>query len=141
MIGSAGSTPALTTTSASRASSTSFSPACAVHRRAHAEDADQPLQVGDLMLEPTARRVTRSSASIDLSAREFAILQLLLERVGELVTRDAIIDQVWDGDTDLRSNVIDVHVAGLRAKIHRPFGTTTITTLRGAGYRVEPDPQ
>lgn len=113
----------------------------ALHRRAHSEDTTQPLQVGDLLLDPTARRVTRGGAGIDLSAREFSILQLLLERTGQLVTRDAILEEVWDGDTDLRSNVIDVHVASLRAKIDRPFGTATITTLRGAGYRVEPDPR
>jgi two-component system OmpR family response regulator len=57
-----------------------------------------------------------------------------------VVTRYTILQEVWDGDTDLRSNVIDVHVGSLRAKIDRPFGTTTITTLRGAGYRVEPSP-
>jgi two-component system OmpR family response regulator len=113
----------------------------ALHRRAHQEEANQPLEVGDLVLDPVARRVTRGSVEIELSAREFAILQLLLERAGQLVTRFDILDEVWDGETDLRSNVIDVHVASLRAKIDRPFGTSTITTLRGAGYRVEPDPR
>ncbi len=113
----------------------------ALHRRSRLEDPEQPLQVGDLILDPQARRVTRAGAELDLSAREFAILQLLLERAGQLVTRYTILDEVWDGDTDLRSNVIDVHVASLRAKIDRPFGTSTITTLRGAGYRVEPEPR
>jgi len=54
-----------------------------------------------------------------------------------LVTRLNILDEVWDGETDLKSNVIDVHVASLRSKIDKPFGTDTITTLRGAGYRLE----
>jgi two-component system OmpR family response regulator len=67
-------------------------------------------------------------------------LELLLQRRGELVTRFDILNEVWDGETDLRSNVIDVHVASLRAKIDRPFGTETITTLRGAGYRIDDDP-
>lgn len=113
----------------------------ALHRRAHLEDSDQTLQAGDLVLDPQARRATRAGQEIELSAREFAILQLLLERAGSVVTRYTILEEVWDGDTDLRSNVIDVHVASLRAKIDRPFGTSTITTLRGAGYRVEPDPR
>jgi two-component system OmpR family response regulator len=111
----------------------------ALHRRAHQDDAQRPLQVGDLVLDPQARRVARGQVPIELSAREFAILQLLLERAGQLVTRFTILDEVWDGDTDLHSNVIDVHVAALRAKIDRPFGTTTITTLRGSGYRLETD--
>ncbi len=114
----------------------------ALRRRAHAdeEDADQPLRVGDLVLDPAARRTTRDDTEIELSAREFDILRLLMERAGRVVTRFTILDEVWDGETDLRSNVIDVHVAGLRAKIDRPFGTQTITTLRGAGYRIDDIP-
>jgi two-component system OmpR family response regulator len=110
----------------------------ALHRRAHTDDSDEvPLRVGDLVLDARSRRTTRGEVEIELSAREFAILQLLLQRAGQLVTRSQILDEVWDGETDLRSNVIDVHVASLRAKIDRPFGTDTITTLRGAGYRID----
>jgi two-component system OmpR family response regulator len=90
------------------------------------------------VLDPEARRVHRGSTEIQLSAQEFDILQLLLSRAGRLVTRFAILDEVCDGDTDVRSNVIDVHVASVRAKIDRPFGTSTTTTLRGAGYRIDP---
>jgi two-component system OmpR family response regulator len=97
----------------------------------------QPLHAGTLVLDPAARRVQRDGVEVDLSAREFDILQLLLEHAGRVVTRFTILDEVWDGETDLRSNVIDVHVAALRAKIDRPFGTDTITTVRGTGYRVE----
>ena len=111
----------------------------ALHRRAAGDD-EQPLRVGDLVLDPASRRTTRGEVEIELSAREFDILRLLMERAGRLVTRFTILDEVWDGETDLRSNVIDVHVAGLRAKIDRPFGTSTITTLRGAGYRIDPAP-
>ena len=111
----------------------------ALHRRA-VGDEEQPLRVGDLVLDPASRRTTRGDEEIELSAREFDILQLLMERAGRLVTRFTILDEVWDGDTDLRSNVIDVHVASLRAKIDRPFGTSTITTLRGSGYRIDPVP-
>ncbi len=108
----------------------------ALHRRSQPE-VDHALKVGDLVLEREERRVSRAGTPIDLSVREFEILRLLMERAGRVVTRYTILDEVWDGETDLRSNVIDVHVGSLRAKIDRPFGTTTITTLRGAGYRVE----
>jgi two-component system OmpR family response regulator len=110
----------------------------ALYRRSRPEAADnQLLQVGDLMLDPEERRVSRAGTQIELSVREFDILRLLMERAGKVVSRYTILDEVWDGETDLRSNVIDVHVGSLRAKIDRPFGTTTIKTLRGAGYRVE----
>jgi two-component system OmpR family response regulator len=110
----------------------------ALYRRASiGESDDEPLIVDDLVLDPRSRRTTRRGVDIELSAREFDILHLLMRRAGRLVTRLNILDEVWDGETDLRSNVIDVHVASLRAKIDRPFGTNTITTLRGAGYRVD----
>jgi two-component system, OmpR family, response regulator len=109
----------------------------ALHRRSHGTADDRPLAVGDLTVDPGSHRVTRGGTAIELSAREFDILRLLVERVGKVVTRYAILDEVWDGETDLRSNVIDVHVASLRAKIDRPFGTETITTLRGVGYRID----
>lgn len=96
------------------------------------------VQVDDLVVDPTARLVTRAGTGIELSAREFDILHLLVARTGQVVTRYTILDEVWDGETDLHSNVIDVHLASIRAKIDRPFGTHTITTVRGAGYRVDP---
>lgn len=97
-----------------------------------------PFVVGDLVVDPEARRVTRGEVEIELTAREFDVLELLVSRAGRAVSRFTILDEVWDGDTDLRSNVIDVYLASIRAKIDRPFGTSTITTLRGAGYRVDP---
>jgi DNA-binding response OmpR family regulator len=97
-----------------------------------------PDPAGDLVVDPVARRVRRGDVEIELSAREFDILHLLVSRAGRVVSRFTILDEVWDGETDLRSNVIDVHLAAIRAKIDRPFGTSTITTLRGAGYRVDP---
>jgi DNA-binding response OmpR family regulator len=95
------------------------------------------VQVGDLVVDPIARRVHRGGTEVSLSAREFDILHLLASHVGQVVTRLTILDEVWDGETDLRSNVIDVHLASIRAKIDRPFGSSTITTIRGAGYRVD----
>lgn len=108
----------------------------ALYRRGTATN-EAPLQVDGLVLDPVTRRTTRAGTEIELSAREFDILQLLMSRVGQSVTRLAILDEVWDGETDLRSNVIDVHIASLRHKIDRPFGTETITTLRSVGYRLD----
>jgi two-component system OmpR family response regulator len=99
---------------------------------------EAPVQVGALVVDPVSRRVTRDGVEVALSAREFDILYLLVSHAGQVVTRLTILDEVWDGETDLRSNVIDVHLAAIRAKIDRPFGTETITTLRGVGYRVDP---
>jgi two-component system OmpR family response regulator len=109
----------------------------ALHRRS-TYDEEAPVQVDDLVVDPTSRRVRRGTEEIELSAREFDILHLLVARAGKVVSRYTILDEVWDGETDLRSNVIDVHLASIRAKIDRPFGTSTITTVRGAGYRVDP---
>jgi len=96
-----------------------------------------PVQIGDLVVDPAARRVSRGGVEVTLSAREFDILYLLASHAGQVVTRLTILDEVWDGETDLRSNVIDVHLAAIRGKIDKPFGTDTITTLRGVGYRLE----
>ena len=81
--------------------------------------------------------MTRDGVEVALSAREFSILHLLMSRAGQVVSRFTILDEVWDGETDLRSNVIDVHVASLRTKIDKPWGSSTITTVRGVGYRVD----
>nr|WP_246415940.1 response regulator transcription factor [Nocardioides luti] len=95
------------------------------------------VEVDDLVVDPGSRTVRRAGTAIELSAREFDILHLLVARAGRVVSRYTILDEVWDGETDLSSNVIDVHLAAIRAKIDRPFGTSTITTVRGAGYRVD----
>ena len=108
----------------------------ALHRRA-AYDQQPVVTLGDLVVDSGARQVRRGSVDIELSAREFDILWLLVTHAGSVVSRFTILDEVWDGDTDLRSNVIDVHLAAIRAKVDRPFGTSTITTVRGAGYRLE----
>ena len=108
----------------------------ALRRRATIEG-EAAVRVGDLEVDPRSRRVRRGETPIELSAREFDVLHLLVSRAGQVVTRFTILDEVWDGETDLRSNAIDVHVAAVRGKIDRPFGTDTITTLRGVGYRVD----
>jgi two-component system OmpR family response regulator len=111
----------------------------ALHRRSTYAELDV-VEVGDLVVDAGSRRVRRGDAEIELSAREFDILHLLAANAGRVVSRYTILDEVWDGETDLRSNVIDVYLASIRGKIDRPFGTTTITTVRGAGYRLEPGP-
>jgi two-component system OmpR family response regulator len=97
------------------------------------------LTVGDLQIDRERRSVTRAGRPVVLTAREFDVLVLLASRAGKIVTRFDILDEVWDGETDLRSNVIDVYIATLRAKLDKPFGRATIETLRGAGYRLADD--
>ena len=109
----------------------------ALHRRGN-PGLSVAQRAGDLFVDPVARRVERAGTEIELSAREFDILLLLVQRAGEVVSRYTILDEVWDGDTDLRSNVIDVHIATLRAKVDKPFGRAAIQTIRGTGYRVDP---
>ncbi len=100
-------------------------------------DAREVVTVGELVVDASARRVSRGEVEVELSTREFDILWLLASRVGTVVSRYTILDEVWDGETDVRSNVIDVHLGAIRAKVDKPFGTSTITTVRGAGYRLE----
>lgn len=110
----------------------------ALARRAAADEAPA-VAVGDLRLDLERRSVTRAGQEVVLSAREFDVLALLARRAGRCVTRLQILDDVWDGETDLRSNVIDVYIATLRAKVDRPFGRNSIRTLRGAGYTLTED--
>jgi two-component system OmpR family response regulator len=109
----------------------------ALHRRSRGSELVAQ-RAGDLVLDRATREVSRATTGIALSAREFDILALLLDRAGTVVSRFTILDEVWDGNTDVRSNTIDVHVASLRAKIDRPFGRDSIETLRGVGYRFDP---
>jgi two-component system, OmpR family, response regulator len=95
------------------------------------------LRVGDLSLDPARRTVTRDGRSIDLTAREFALLEYLMRRVGEVLTRTQLIEHVWDFAYDGDSNVVDVYIRYLRNKVDRPFGRDSIRTVRGAGYRLE----
>jgi len=106
-------------------------------RRRSAYDDQDVIEVDDLVIDVGSRKVQRAGTEIELSTREFDILRLLAANVGKVVSRYTILDEVWDGETDLRSNVIDVYLANIRGKIDRPFGTSTITTVRGAGYRLE----
>ena len=97
------------------------------------------LAAGDLILDPAARRVARGDVEIDLSAREFALLQTLMRHPGQVLDRLQLLDHVWDGEYENRSNVVDVYIRYLREKVDRPFGVTSIETVRGAGYRLRAD--
>ena len=97
------------------------------------------LAVGDLSLDPSTRQVRRGGTEIGLSAREFALLETLMRHPGQVLDRLQLLDHVWDGDYDNRSNVIDVYIRYLREKVDRPFGVASIETVRGAGYRLRAD--
>jgi two-component system OmpR family response regulator len=90
------------------------------------------LTVGDLVVDRDRRTVTQAENPVEVTAREFDLLALLAQRAGRVVTRFQIFDEIWDGETDLRSNALDVHVANLRAKI----GRENIQTVRGIGFRL-----
>jgi two-component system OmpR family response regulator len=99
---------------------------------------DRPtvVSVGDLALDPASRRVTRDHANIELTRKEFALLEYFMRHPGEVLSRSSLIEHVWDFAFDGDSNVVDVYVRYLRQKIDRPFGRDTIETVRGAGYRL-----
>lgn len=92
------------------------------------------LSVGDLTLDPASHGVYRGTTSIELTSREFSLLELLLRRKGEVLTKADIIEHVWDYDFEGDSNIVEVYIGYLRKKIDQPFGTKTIRTIRGAGY-------
>jgi two-component system OmpR family response regulator len=95
--------------------------------------------VGDLHLDPAARRVWRGDSDISLSAKEFALLETFMRRPGEVLDRLQLLEHAWDYNYENRSNVVDVYVRYLREKIDRPFATESIETVRGAGYRLRAD--
>jgi two-component system OmpR family response regulator len=94
------------------------------------------LAAGDLRLDPAGRRAWRGETELELSSREFALLEFLLRHAGEVVTRTMILEHVWDVAFDPVSNVVDQYVAYLRRKIDRPFEVEQLETVRGAGYRL-----
>jgi two-component system OmpR family response regulator len=96
------------------------------------------LVVGDLRVDPATRAVTLGGRDVQLTAREFGVLEFLARRAGQVVTRTQLLDHVWDENHIGSTNVVDVYVGYLRAKLERPFGRRLIHTVRGAGYRLEP---
>ena len=94
------------------------------------------LEAAGLRLDPATRQVWRGGDEISLSAREFALLEAFMRRPGDVLSRYQLLEHAWDYEYENRSNVIDVYVRYLREKVDRPFGTDSIETVRGAGYRL-----
>jgi two-component system, OmpR family, response regulator len=94
------------------------------------------LEVGDLRLDPATHQAWRGDAELELSAKEFRILEAFMRRPGHVLSRLHLLEHCWDYGYENRSNVVDVYVRYLREKIDRPFGKKSIETVRGAGYRL-----
>ena len=117
----------------------------ALVRRSHVSLAQTPteeasperLLIGDLEILPAERRCIRAGTEVELTAKEFDILVHLARKPGVVISKEALIDELWDFAAPATPNVVEVHVSSLRRKIDVPFGTHTIQTVRGVGYRLE----
>jgi two-component system, OmpR family, response regulator len=107
--------------------------------RRGAVEHDAVLEVGSLRLDPATRTVWRDGVRIAMPVRCFALLQSFMRRPGVVLSRLALLESTWDGAYENRSNVVDVHVRRLRRRIDIPFGTDSIETVRGVGYRLRDD--
>jgi two-component system OmpR family response regulator len=94
------------------------------------------IAVGDLVLDPATKSVTRAGDEVRLTARELALLEFLMRRSGDVVTKQQIMANVWDYDFEGDPNIVEVYVGRLRRKVDKPFGRDDIETLRGSGYRL-----
>jgi two-component system OmpR family response regulator len=108
----------------------------ALTRRSTQQADDTLYRVGDLELDRMSRRVTRGGKKIELQPREFRLLEYLMRHAGQVVTRTMLLENVWDYHFDPQTNVIDVHVSRLRAKIDKGFERVLLHTVRGAGYMI-----
>jgi two-component system OmpR family response regulator len=97
------------------------------------------LEAGSLRLDPATRQAWRGEVEVDLSAKEFALLETFMRNAGDVLTRLDLLEHAWDYGYENRSNVVDVYVRYLRAKIDRPFSLDSIETVRGVGYRLRRD--
>ncbi len=105
--------------------------------RRGARERPAALVVGDLRVDPAGLRCSRGDVRIPLTPKEFAVLHCLARHAGEVVTKSELLSRAWDFSYDGDSNVVEVCISALRRKIDRPFGRTTLRTVRGAGYRLE----
>ncbi len=94
------------------------------------------LEVGELRLDPVGHRAWRGEDLIELTAKEFALLETFMRNPNQVLSRFALLEHAWDGEYENRSNVVDVYVLQLRAKIDRPYGRQSLQTVRGVGYRL-----
>ncbi|GAC1459072.1 MAG: response regulator transcription factor [Ktedonobacterales bacterium] len=108
----------------------------ALLRRGHPPGADTQLQVGDLTLDLLRHEARRGSQVIQLTAKEFALLEFLMRHPGQVLSRTQIMDHVWRYDMDALSNVVDIYVHYLRTKVDHGFPRSLITTVRGVGYKI-----
>jgi DNA-binding response OmpR family regulator len=110
--------------------------------RALTRRADQPrsaqIEIGDLWIDLLSRRARRGQRPLELSSREFALLEYFMRRPGQVLSREQILSAIWDYAFEPGSNVVDVYIRYLRRKIDRPGEPSLITTIRGAGYRFDP---
>jgi two-component system OmpR family response regulator len=97
------------------------------------------LEAGDLRLDPAAHRAWRGDVTLELSPRQFSLLEFLMRRAGEAVSKLDILDHVWDFAFDGDPNIVEVYICQLRRKIDEPFGRQAIETIRLVGYRLDPD--
>ena len=111
----------------------------AIARRAPGERPTE-LRVGDLRLDPATHRAWRGDVELGLTAKEFVVLEAFMRRPGEVLSRVQLLDAGWDLAFESHSNVIDVYIRYLRAKIDRPFGRHSLETVRGVGYRLSDTP-
>ena len=108
-----------------------------LHRRGDARETSSRLRVGDLEMDLVSRKVSRGGQPLDLTAREFRLLEYLMRHAGQAVTRTMLLESVWDLHFDPQTNVIDVHISRLRQVLERGFANPLIHTLRGSGYVLE----
>jgi two-component system, OmpR family, response regulator len=108
----------------------------ALMRRRHPASVKTQLQVGDLELDLLTRTAKRNGSAIDLQPREFRLLEYLMRHAGQVVTRTMLLESVWEYHFDPQTNVIDVHISRLRAKIDKGFDAPLLHTVRGAGYMI-----
>jgi two-component system OmpR family response regulator len=111
----------------------------ALCRRGSSDSPETRLQVADLEMDLLARTVTRAGSDIGLQPREFRLLEYLMRHAGQVVTRTMLLENVWDYHFDPQTNVIDVHMSRLRAKIDRGYSPPLLLTVRGAGYMLRGD--
>jgi DNA-binding winged helix-turn-helix (wHTH) protein len=113
-----------------------------VHLRALSRRGNQArsaqIEIGDLHIDLLSRRVRRGQRPVELSSREFALLEYLMRRPGQVLSREQILSAIWDYAFEPGSNVVDVYISYLRRKLDRPTEPSMITTVRGVGYRFEP---
>ncbi len=111
----------------------------ALLRRTGGNGTPAPATAGDLRIDSRARRVWRGATEVELTTRQFDVLEFFVRRAGEVVSKDDVLAGVWDYDFDGDPNIVEVYVGRIRRAIDAPFGRHAIETIRGAGYRLDPD--